>query len=109
MSETRDNWFHERESAWLYSRIADAEPDPRKQELFRALGAAAERQALRWERTASPLPAFKPTVRARIVVWLAHKLGPKPLRPALAALKLRGLSVYDAGRLLEHSMPTSVE
>ncbi len=109
MSDTRENWFHERESAWLYLRVAETEPDPRKQELFRSLGAAAERQAQHWEQTLRPVPKFTPTLRARIVVRLVRWLGPKPLRSALAALKLRGLSVYDAGRLREHLMPTSVE
>jgi VIT1/CCC1 family predicted Fe2+/Mn2+ transporter len=28
-----DSWYHEKESAWLYRRVA-AEPDPKKRELF---------------------------------------------------------------------------
>jgi len=46
VSGTHDNWFHERESAWLYGRVAAAEPDPRKRDLFLSLAAAAERQAI---------------------------------------------------------------
>lgn len=110
MPDNTDNWFHERESAWLYRRVADAEPDPRKKDLFSALATAAERQAERWEQiTTTPLPAFKPSLRAKLVAGLVHHLGPRPLKPALAALKLRGLSVYSGGHPAGHAMPTSVE
>lgn len=105
-----ENWFHERESAWLYRQVAAHEPDSRKRDLFLSLAAAAERQALRWEETApTPPPAFRPTVRARIVRRLLAQTGPKALRPALAAMKLRGLSIYDAATLPGHAMPTSVD
>lgn len=103
-----DNWFHERESAWLYRRVAECEPDAQRRNLFSSLAAAAERQAERWERGADGLPAFSPSVRARIVAWLLRRVGPRPLKPALAAMKLRGLSVYDSA-LPGHEMPTSVE
>jgi VIT1/CCC1 family predicted Fe2+/Mn2+ transporter len=105
-----ENWFHERESAWLYGRVAAHEPDPRKRDLFLSLAAAAERQAIRWEETApEPPPAFRPTLRARIINRLLAQAGPRALRPALAAMKLRGLSVYDAAALPGHAMPTSVD
>jgi VIT family protein len=44
-----DSWYHEKESAWLYRRVAAAEPDPRKSELFVKLAAAAEEQAVKWQ------------------------------------------------------------
>ncbi len=104
------NWFHERESAWLYARVAAHEPDPRKRQLFESLAAAAERQASRWEQSSSTaLPPFRPTLRARIVGSLLALSGPRGIRPALAAMKLRGLSIYDAPALPGHPMPTSVD
>jgi VIT1/CCC1 family predicted Fe2+/Mn2+ transporter len=113
VTDNTDNWFHERESAWLYRRLAEVEPDRRKKELFISLATAAERQAERWEHSGVTARAFSPTLRAHIVGWLLRTLGPKPLKPALAALKLRGLSIYDdthpLGRLPGHPMPTSVE
>lgn len=110
MSAPHENWFHERESAWLYGRVAAHEPDPRKRDLFLSLAAAAERQAARWEEIAStPPPAFRPTLRARIISRLLAQTGPRALRPALVAMKLRGLSVYDAAALPGHAMPTSVD
>jgi VIT1/CCC1 family predicted Fe2+/Mn2+ transporter len=104
-----ESWFHERESAWLYRHVAACEADARRKELFETLAAAAERQAVRWERTLKSVPAFSPTLRARIVAWLLHRVGPRSLRAALAAMKLRGLSVYDVSTLPGHEMPTSVE
>ncbi|HSD75369.1 MAG TPA: VIT1/CCC1 transporter family protein [Steroidobacteraceae bacterium] len=104
-----DNWFHERESAWLYRRVAACEPDARRKALFESLAAAAERQAERWEQSVGSAPVFSPSLRARIVAWLLRRLGPRSLRTALAAMKLRGLSVYDAGAVPGHDMPTSVE
>ncbi|HTV49840.1 MAG TPA: VIT1/CCC1 transporter family protein [Steroidobacteraceae bacterium] len=94
-----DSWYHEKESAWLYREVARAEPDPRKRELFLKLAAAAEEQATHWQsRPAGPTRAertFKPSLRARIVAQLVQRFGPRSLRGALAAMKLRGLSVYS--------------
>jgi VIT1/CCC1 family predicted Fe2+/Mn2+ transporter len=109
MSGHLDNWYHERESAWLYRCVADCEPDQRRSRLFSSLASAAERQAERWEQTLKTTPTFTPSVRARIVAWLLHRIGPRALKPALAAMKLRGLSVYDSASIPGHAMPTSVE
>ncbi len=111
MTAHHENWFHERESAWLYRRVAEHEPDPRKQQLFKSLAEAAERQALRWTAhiDGAATEVFVPTLRARLVGTLLHWIGPRPLKPALAAMKLRGLSVYDFAPLPGHPMPTSVE
>jgi VIT1/CCC1 family predicted Fe2+/Mn2+ transporter len=109
-----ENWFEEKQSAWLYRQLAAQEPDPHKQKLFTDLAAAAERQALDWERTVGDarqaLPEFRPTLRARVSAWLLRRLGVRVMRPVLAAMKIRGLSVYRgrvSGR--RHPMPTSVE
>jgi VIT1/CCC1 family predicted Fe2+/Mn2+ transporter len=107
-----DSWYHERESAWLYREVARAEPDPRKSELFLKLAAAAEDQALRWEQTpagrATPGRIFRPSLRARIVARLVRRFGPRSLRGVLAAMKLRGLSIYSASQApAGHAMPTS--
>jgi len=168
-----DSWYHEKESAWLYQRVAAAEPDSRKRQLFLQLAAAAEEQATKWElaaarqngaaaspnaiaaapsalanpdastgaarataspdaiaaapsAAASPSEAsaaarptntdiihgrvFVPSLRARIVARLIQHFGPRALRSILAAMKLRGLSVYTApvSIAVGHAMPTSL-
>ncbi len=105
----RDSWFHEKQSAWLYRRLAAAEPDPPKQRLFEALGSAAEDQAATWARHLQREPPFAPSVRARLVANLTDRLGPRRMRGALIALKLRGLSVYNAPPITGHAMPTNVD
>ncbi len=93
-----DNWYHEKESAWLYLQVAAVEPDPRKSRLFLQLAAAAEQQAAKWIAATGDVTdrVFLPTLRARIVARLIRRFGPRSLRPVLAAMKLRGLSVYSA-------------
>ncbi len=114
MTAGADSWYHEKESAWLYRRVAAAEPDPKKRDLFLKLAAAAESQAVRWQQLAqqqpgSPLAEFTPALRARIVARLLNHFGARSLRPVLAAMKLRGLSIYSAPPAAGHVMPTSLE
>ena len=108
-AELRASLFHERESAWLYRRLTAIEPDPRKQQLFTSLAAAAEEQAGTWAALlGGATPEFKPSARARLVAYLTDRLGPQRMRGALIALKLRGLSVYNAPATAGHAMPTTV-
>ena len=102
-----DSWYHEKESAWLYHQVAAAEPDARKRTLFLQLAGAAEEQALKWERGEKRV--FTPSLRARVVAWLLRHFSPRSLRAVLAAMKLRGLSVYSAPvSVAGHAMPTSL-
>ena len=109
-AELTSSWYHEVESAWLYRRLVEAEPDARKQQLFAALATAAEEQSRTWaSQIAGGAPAYVPSVRARLVARLTAWLGPRRMRSALIALKLRGLSVYNAPATAGHAMPTNVE
>lgn len=103
-----DSWRHEKESAWLYRIVADVETDPSNAQLFLKLAAAAEGQADKWQATQSQNLVFAPSTRAKIVARLVRSFGPRRLRPVLAAMKLRGLSVYTSSRSAGHAMPTSV-
>jgi vacuolar iron transporter family protein len=102
-----DSWRHEKESAWLYKAVAAAEPDPAKRRLFLQLGAAAEEQAAHWNKSGPR--KFEPSLRARIVARMVARLGPRAMRGVLAAMKLRGLSVYGSPIAPGHPMPTSLE
>jgi len=102
-----ESWHEEKQSAWLYRELASCEPDPRIADLFRTLATAADRQADTWQ-PAAGAPAFIPSTRARLAAGLARALGPRRVRPMLAALKIRGLSAYDARPAAGHVMPRSV-
>ncbi len=108
--DARESWHEEKQSAWLYRSLAASEREARMSTLFGQLAAAAEEQAGHWQRIATEagqtLPEFAPESRARLVAALARRLGPRRIKPALAALKIRGLSAYDAAP--GHAMPTSV-
>lgn len=95
------NWHEEKQSAWLYHILAAREADsPRRAQLFRDLAVAAERQAGAWERRIEAKggrpPRFRPSLRARIVAVLIRHLPPAQLKSMLAAMKLRGLSIYSS-------------
>jgi len=115
MSAPLESWIEEKQSAWLYRVMAKAEPEPRLGALFSELARSADAQAAIWEgrsRAAGVAPpaAFEPSARLRLVAALVRRLGPRRLRPVLSAMKVRGLSVYSAGPILdEHPMPTAVE
>ena len=109
MSDGLDSWYHEKESAWLYRRVADRESDPLKSQLFRKLGEAAEDQARKWESLQPQREfEFRPSVRARVVAGFVDQIGPRAARNVLAAMKLRGLSIYTSTTAPGHVMPTSV-
>jgi VIT1/CCC1 family predicted Fe2+/Mn2+ transporter len=105
-----DSWREEKQSAWLYRELADCEPDPSIARLYRALAEAAEGQAQKWQAASGEtVPSFAPSVRARITATLARTLGPRRVRPALVAMKVRGVSAYDSRRATPgHHMPTTV-
>ena len=115
MSAAR-RWRSEKQSAWIYRVLADLETDPAKSKMFGALSGAAEEQAsilLGDLRAAGvPEPTFTPSWRSRLVAGLTRRLGPRRTLALLAALKVRGLSVYRAHAsdmgVAGHPMPVSV-
>ncbi len=122
MTETRsaaqaaDSWREEKQSAFLYRIVAAAEHGTPREALFAGLADAADKQAEVWAamaaRAGQPVPArYTPSARARVVGALVRALGPKAVRPVLAAMKVRGVSVYAAGvpDTDHHALPESVE
>ncbi|HEY2774183.1 MAG TPA: VIT1/CCC1 transporter family protein [Candidatus Binatia bacterium] len=107
-----ERWLDEQASSWVYRIVADEEPEQRRAGLFRALAAASDEQAaiIAAEIPDSQKPLrFRPTPRLRIVAFLVRLLGPRRCRPLLAAVKVRGLSAYDAAPVATgHLMPTTV-
>jgi len=102
------SWLEEKQSAWLYRELAACEPEVRIAALYRALADSAEAQAVRWQGAAAAR-TFSPSRRARITAALARRFGPRRVRSMLAAMKVRGLSVYDSRpQTPGHLMPTSV-
>ena len=107
-----ESWLEEKQSSFLYRVLADCEPAPELKTLFMRLADAAEEQSRTWERLAAERGAtlpkgFKPSARARIVAHMLRRLGPERMLSVLAAMKVRGLSVYTHGAPMGHGTPTA--
>lgn len=108
-----ESWTEEKRSAWLYRIVSDTESGSARQVLFLELAQAADKQAALWEAelakagVAAP-DHFRPDTRTRLVGWLIPRLGVYPLRGVLAAMKVRGMSLYHAATP-PHATPTSLE
>ncbi len=107
-----NSWREEMRSAHLYRVISDQESGTPRQLLFLELARAAEEQAAIWAQQmqragAAPPAAYRPDLRTRLVAWLVRRLGVAPMRGVLAALKVRGMSLYHGPR--PHTMPTGAE
>ena len=110
MAKEGGGWLDELRSAYLYRVIAEVERGSPRSGLFLELAREAEGQAAIWAKKAglASLPAFVPDLRTRIVAGLVRRYGPRAIRGVLAAIKVRGLSVYSHAAP-GHPAPTSVE
>jgi len=105
-----EGWLDEVRSAYLYRVIAEVERGSPRSTLFLELAREAEGQAAIWAKNAglASVPAFVPDLRSRIVAGLVRRYGARAMRGILAAMKVRGLSVYSHATP-GHPAPTSVE
>jgi len=97
--EALKSWKEEQRSAYAYQQLAKIEPNPVHQKLFAGLAKMALEQAEIWAKTLKEqgiaVPThYKPDWRAKLLMALAKRLGPRSLRIALAAMKIRGMSIY---------------
>lgn len=107
---TSERWQEEKTAAYLSSVIAGAERDPVKAKLFADMARSADEQAGLLAKDLGAAPAFAPSMRARIVAALIRGAGPRRMRPVLAAMKVRGVSVYSGPQApLDHPWPVNVE
>jgi len=94
------NLRDELDGAALYDALADAEKNPKLSEVYRRLAAAERRHAGVWAeklRTAGyDAPAFPPSSRTRLLVWLARRFGVRSVLPSVAALEYADRNKYDA-------------
>ncbi len=107
-----ESWHEEKQSAYLYRIVSDAESGTSRQVLFLELADAAEKQARLWAQEmkkngiATP-QRYLPDRRTRLVGRLVQWLGPRRLRTILAAMKVRGMSLYTKAEV-GHAMPTQL-
>lgn len=110
-----NSWQEEMQSAYLYRVMAEVERDTVRKQLFIELANAAQSQSHIWadlmQSQGQPSPSnYQPNARARLVAALIRALGPGNIKPVLAAMKVRGLSVYASqAKVPGHTMPASIE
>ena len=107
-----ESWHEEKQSAYLYRVVADCEESAEIRAMFIKLADAADSQAQHWRKLAADkgvsLPeGFRPELRAQLVAHMLRRLGPERLLPVLAAMKVRGLSVYTHGAPGGHGAPNA--
>jgi vacuolar iron transporter family protein len=110
MSHADDGWLDEMRSAYLYKVMAEVERGTPRADMFTGLAREAEEQAALWAKTAGfdSARAYRPDLRTRLVAALARRYSPRAMRGILAAMKVRGLSVYSHAAP-GHPAPTSVD
>ena len=108
------SWHEEQRSAYLYRACAEAESGTVRAELFQRLAGEAQAQAAIWRaqitaRGNPPPPPYEPDQRTALVARLVRWLGPKRMKSVLAAMKVRGMSVYGTslGSDSGHAVPTA--
>ncbi len=91
-------WQEERNGAFLYDGLAKVESDRTLAEIYRRMAEVERKHAARWEarlrRDGVEPPRFKPSLRTRILLWLAAHLGVSTVLPTVIALEGDGRSSY---------------
>ncbi len=113
MSNPLESWEEEQRSALLYHVCAEAEAGTTRGELFRRLAGEAEAQAAIWRaqltaRGRAPPGPYVPDARTRLVAALVRRLGPRRLKGILAAMKVRGMTIYGAAAQGDAGHPAPV-
>jgi VIT1/CCC1 family predicted Fe2+/Mn2+ transporter len=94
----RVNLQGEVDGAAVYRAMADGADDPRLADLYRRMADAEERHGALWRErlTAAGASAdLRPTWRARVLVWLARRIGPGLVVSTLAEQERAGRTMYD--------------
>ncbi|MCW5773046.1 MAG: hypothetical protein KIT16_15495, partial [Rhodospirillaceae bacterium] len=92
----RANLQGEVDGAAVYKALAESESDPKLADVFRRLAAVEEAHGDFWRKRLAgheKLPA--PSLRARILGWLARRFGPSFVLPTIAAGEARDSTGYD--------------
>jgi VIT1/CCC1 family predicted Fe2+/Mn2+ transporter len=92
-------WTGEQNSAALYQGLAEIEAAPQLAEVYRRLAATEQAHAEAWaeklKAAGEPAPQFKLAWRTRTLLWLARRLGPAAVLPAMTSMEASGSHGYQ--------------
>src|SRR4051794_17559886 len=93
-----EHYRDERDAAFLYRRLALAETDAKRRDLFERLAVVEDRHVARWEELfrdgGRPLPSYKTAARTRALAWVATQFGPNVVLPLILAEEGREVQAY---------------
>jgi VIT1/CCC1 family predicted Fe2+/Mn2+ transporter len=93
-----DFWLDERNTAYLYNRIADKYGDSPLASVYQKMANVEERHADRWaselKKKGETLPEFKLSVRTKILAWMVKRFGPESVLSSLQAGEQKGADAY---------------
>ncbi len=93
-----EHYRDERDAAFLYRRLAVAETDAKRRDLFERLAVVEDRHVARWEELfregGRPLPSYKTAARTRALAWVATRFGPNVVLPLILAEEGREVQAY---------------
>jgi VIT1/CCC1 family predicted Fe2+/Mn2+ transporter len=89
----------ERNAAFLYDRLSEAEENADLAEVYHRLAATERKHAALWEvkiaEAGGGIPLFRPTFKTRVSAWIAKKYGAQAVAPALARTEKKAATAYD--------------
>ena len=87
----RANLIDEQNSAALYRLLAEREENEKLAGIYYRLAEAEEKHAASWAKklgdAGEAAPAFRPTLRTRVLMWLARRFGVETVLPAIASIE----------------------
>jgi VIT1/CCC1 family predicted Fe2+/Mn2+ transporter len=96
----RANLQGEVDGAAVYAALAKAEADPKLAEIYRRLAAVERAHGEFWRKqiraAGGKVDKLKPSMRAKLLAWLAGRFGPAFVLPAVTAGEMRDSGAYDS-------------
>lgn len=93
------NLIDEIDAAYMYRVAAELETDEVLSGVYSRLAETEDKHADLWEdrltQAGVPLPGRHPSTRARILAWLARRMGPSVLTQVMASTEMSGRTMYD--------------
>lgn len=94
------NLQDELDSVALYTALAELEKNAQLAEVYRRLASVEQRHADRWQEQLSTagvtVPAYKPSWRTRMLIWLARRFGVGFVLPSIAAREQADAGKYQS-------------
>ncbi len=96
----RANWQKEVDGAALYRALSEIEPKPVLAEVYQHLAESEEKHAVVWEKklaeAEAPIPARRPSWRAKTLGFLAKRIGPQFVLSTIASNEVADSRAYGA-------------